>query len=208
MNVPVEPGRDEARDAAREKLSDPIYQAAEPSWFQQLIDWLGARLAELLTAAARFGPGGVTGVLVVLLVLLIAVVAIRLRTGKLARSWRVRQRPLGDPAVPASTHRDAAATAFAGGDLRDAIVARFRALARELEQRGVLDVQTGRTADELAGSAAAALPGCADGLRAAARIFDDVYYGGKPATTDGYGIVAEIDDAIRAGQSTVAGAPS
>lgn len=205
-NVPVEPGRDEARDAARDELSDPIYHAAEPSWYERLINWLSDRLNELFETAAELGPGGITGLLVVLGVLIIAVVAIRLRTGKLARSARAADAPLGDATVPASAHREDAAAALAAADLHGAVVARFRALARELEQRGVLDVQTGRTADELAAQAADALPDCADALRAAARIFDDVYYGGKPATTDAYGVVAETDDAVRTGRPALVGA--
>ncbi|MPY79864.1 MAG: DUF4129 domain-containing protein [Actinophytocola sp.] len=205
--VPVEPDRDEAREAAREELSDPIYREAEPSWFERLINWLDDRLTELFEAASRLGPGGITGLLVVLVVLLIVVVAIRLRTGKLARSPRGAHAPLGDATVPASAHREEAAAALAAADLHRAVVARFRALARELEQRGVLDVQTGRTADELAAQAAVALPECADALRAAARIFDDVYYGGKPATTDAYGVVAETDDAVSTGRPALAGAP-
>lgn len=206
--VPVEPDRDEAREAARDELSDPIYRAAEPSWFEQLISWLNDRLNELFEAASRLGPGGVAGLLVVLAVLLIVAVAIRLRTGKLAKSPHAGHAPLGDATVPASAHREDAAAALAAADLHGAVVARFRALARELEQRGVLDVQTGRTADELAARAADALPDCADALRAAARIFDDVYYGGKPATTDAYGVVAETDDAVRTGRPALAGAGS
>lgn len=206
--VPVEPDRDEAREAARDELSDPIYRAAEPSWFERLISWLNDRLNELFEAASQLGPGGVTGLLVALGVLLIVAVAIRLRTGKLATSPHAKHAPLGDATVPASAHREDAAAALAAADLHGAVVARFRALARELEQRGVLDVQTGRTADELAAQAADALPDCADALRAAARIFDDVYYGGKPATTDAYGVVAETDDAVRTGRPALAGAGS
>ncbi|GAA5112400.1 DUF4129 domain-containing protein [Haloechinothrix salitolerans] len=208
VDVPVEPGRDEAREAARDELSNPLYREAEPSWFERLITWLGDRLDELFGAVAEAGPGGVVGLLIVLGVLLIVVVVIRLRTGKLARSPRAAEAPLGDVTVPASAHREDAAAALAAADLRGAVVARFRALARELEQRGVLDVQTGRTADELAAQAADALPACADALRAAARIFDDVYYGGKPATTDGYGVVAETDDAVRTGRPALAGTAS
>ena len=34
--IPVDVGRDEARDAAARELSDPAYQNAEPSWLMNV----------------------------------------------------------------------------------------------------------------------------------------------------------------------------
>ena len=59
---------------------------------------------------------------------------------------------------------------------------RFRAIVRELEERAVLAEQPGRTAGEAAAAAAGRLPALAAELAAAARLFDDVRYGGRVAT--------------------------
>ena len=58
-----------------------------------------------------------------------------------------------------------------------AICERVRAIAAELDERGVLRPLTGRTADEFAAEAGQALPPYAADLRGAALLFDEVRYG-------------------------------
>ncbi|WP_449066361.1 DUF4129 domain-containing protein, partial [Planomonospora algeriensis] len=58
----------------------------------------------------------------------------------------------------------------------------LRAVARDLEERAVVEELPGRTADELAAEAGRALPGFAGELAEAARLFDDVTYGDLPGT--------------------------
>jgi len=199
LDVPIEVGRDEARDAAGRELSDPVYRAAEPSLFDRISRWLLDRLNDLFTGISGVAPGGV-GAVVVLVVLLVAViVAIRLRTGPAARARRAAARPVFDADVrSAAEHRSAAERAAASGDHATAIRERLRAVVRELVERGVLDEQRGRTVDEFAAQAGQALPSCAGGLRAAAVVFDEVVYGGRPATTAGYHTVSTVDDQVRA----------
>lgn len=205
-DVPVEIGRDEARDAARRELSDPIYQAAEPSWLRRAVDWIGARIEELFTATADLAPGGVAGLVVLLVLLLGIAVIVRLRAGKLARSSRAKRPVLGAPSLSAAEHRDAAESALAAGEIDRAIIERFRAIVAELEQRGVLDQQSGRTADEAAVQAGRSLPGCAEGLREASRIFDDVYYGDRRASRAGYQVLAEVDASVGSERQAHSGA--
>jgi hypothetical protein len=69
----------------------------------------------------------------------------------------------------------------------------MRALVRALEERALLDVRPGRTADEAAAEAGRALPAHTDRLRTAARDFDDVTYGGRSATEQSYHRIAELD---------------
>jgi hypothetical protein len=95
-----------------------------------------------------------------------------------------------DGARSAAWHRAAADAAVAAGHLRTAVLERFRAVVRELEERAVLAEQPGRTAGEAAQAAASRLPALGERLTAAARIFDDVRYGDRPATP-------EMDDALR-----------
>ncbi|HCA84735.1 MAG TPA: hypothetical protein DEQ61_04090, partial [Streptomyces sp.] len=70
---------------------------------------------------------------------------------------------------------------------------RMRALVRSLEERALLDPRPGRTADEAAAEAGRPLPAHADRLRAAARDFDDVVYGGRHATAETYARLRELD---------------
>ena len=108
----------------------------------------------------------------------------------------------------AAWHRAAADAAAAAGDVRTAVLERFRAVVRELEERAVLAEQPGRTADEAARDAAARLPGLGERLTAAARIFDDVRYGDRPATAAMDEALRELDAALRGGAPRPAGSRS
>jgi hypothetical protein len=194
--VPVDIDPDAAREAAARELADPVYQQAEPSIVEQMFAWLGARLVDLLTVATSSASGGLL-VLVILGVVVFAVV--RWRVGRLTRS-----RPTSRAVFPAGRRRDAgeyreaAEQARAQGDLAGAVRERFRAIVRELEDRGILDERSGRTVDEIAVRAAEALPAQAGELAASAGLFDDVVYGGHPATEAGYHRLAALDTELQA----------
>jgi Domain of unknown function (DUF4129) len=74
----------------------------------------------------------------------------------------------------------------------------MRAVAVLIEERGVLASQPGRTADELARQAAEAMPELAADLGKAARLFDDVMYGGRAGTVAGYEMISRLDAAAQA----------
>src|SRR5690606_29641441 len=88
---------------------------------------------------------------------------------------------------PAAEHRAAAEQAAARRDYDRALRERFRAVLRGMEQRGLLETRRSRTADETAADASTVLaPEAAAQLDPAARSFDEVVYGGRPATEDEY----------------------
>lgn len=93
----------------------------------------------------------------------------------------------------AAEHRSAAEAHAAQGHWNQAVQERMRAIVRSLEERALLDVRPGRTADEAAAEAGRTLPGHADGLHAAARHFDDVTYGGRTADPQTYRRIARLD---------------
>jgi hypothetical protein len=198
--VPVEVDPDDARDAAIRELSDPAYSSAHPTIFKKIVDWL----IDLFNGIGSVGPGGLVGVVVLAMVVVLVVVIVRLRTGRIGHAARRRTRLFDGAVRTAENHRRAAAAAADRGDLTEAVRERFRAIVRELEQRGVLDQVSGRTVDEIAAVAGAALPGSAAALSGAARVFDDVIYGGRPATTAGYQALARVDDEIRQARPTLA----
>lgn len=196
-DVPVDVGRDEARAAAERELSDPAYAAAQPSFVERIIEWVLARLDELFSGFGALGTGRTVGLVILALVALTAVVIIRLRAGRIARSGRVWSAVFAETTLSAREHRRLAEEAAARGALDVAIRERFRAIVRELEERGVLDAASGRTVDEIAAQAGQVLPTHAAALRHAAGIFDDVVYGDRPATVDGYGSLVALDDEVQ-----------
>ena len=82
----------------------------------------------------------------------------------------------------------------------------MRAIVRELETRGVLEPRPGRTADEVAREAGAAVPAVAADLRTAATVFDEVWYGGRPATAQADALLRQADQRVQRAQLAVVGA--
>lgn len=188
--------RDAARDAARRELSKRIYQPPERSWVVRAIEWLTERLSRALDRASSIAPGGLPG-LVLLVVLVIAlVVLLRWRLGPLRRSGLLDD-VRGMRTRTADDYRDEAAAFAAQQNWREALRARFRAVIRELEQRGVLDQRAGRTAGEIAVEAAVAMPAVGVPIRRAADVFNEVWYGDRPATEAAYQSMVDVDETIR-----------
>lgn len=204
--VPIDVDRDEAREAANQELSDPAYQAAEPSLFERVLAWLGRVFTDFFDASAAVGLGGVVGLVVLALIVVAVVVIVRLRTGGITRGRRSAPAMFDGRPRSADEHRRAAEHALSQGDLATAVRERFRAIVRELERRGVLDAVSGRTVDETAAQAGSRLPGCAAELRDSATIFDDVHYGGRDATLDGYHRIAATDTLVRTERPVLLGA--
>ncbi|MEZ0165554.1 DUF4129 domain-containing protein [Kineococcus sp. LSe6-4] len=179
--VPVQPDRSTARGWLAAELAGPEYRQARGSWLSRAWSWLQDRLEGVSVPGLGTGWTSVV-VVVVLLAALVAVVL--LVGGPLRRS--ARQSPAGpvfDTAPePSSAHFARADAAAAAGEHDLAVTERFRGLVRALEERALLEARPGRTAAEIAAEAGAWLPGGADALHRAARTFEDVRYGGRPAT--------------------------
>ncbi len=189
--------REEAREAARRELSKTPYREAEPPWTYRALQYVLDKLDQAFDGASASLPAGTPGriLLGLLLVGLIAVVVARLRPST-ARG-RSSEPFLGGEVLSAAAHRDRADTAAAQGRWADAVRERLRAVARELETRGVLDPRAGRTADELAREAGDAVPALAGPLARGTRVFDDIWYGGRVADAAAYALLVEVDDAVR-----------
>jgi hypothetical protein len=109
--------------------------------------------------------------------------------------------------LTAAQHRATAESFAVEGNWAAAIRHRLRAVARELEETGVLTQVPGRTANELANDAGEALPHLAGELGQAATAFNDVTYGERPGTQAAYQMIADLDDHLRSrstASSTVA----
>jgi hypothetical protein len=197
-SIPVEPGRAEAAQLAREELAKQVYRDAGPGLVERLVRWLLDQAGGLLDDVAGVSPGGYAGLVVVLLLVVVAVVAVRLRVGPLGRQVARGEALFTGRARSGADHRAAADAHAAAGEWADAVRERLRAVVRSLEERAVLDERPGRTADEAAADAGLALPSCAVGLRGAARLFDEIWYGGRPAGPESDATLRALDERVRA----------
>lgn len=190
---PVTVPRDPAREAARDELSKRVYHENDPGWYQRALDAFWDWVATLFDAASTATPGGVLGLLVVAAAVIAVLGALWWRLGT------PRRRPASAPALfddrprSAAEHRAAAGAHAAQSHWNQAVQERMRAIVRALEERALLDIRPGRTADEAAAEAGRALPAHTGRLRTAARAFDDVTYGGRAATEASYRQIAELD---------------
>ena len=204
-SVPVDLGRDEAAQLAREELAKQVYRDAGPGLVERLVRWLLEQAGRLLDGAAGVSPGGYSGLVVVLLLVAAAVVAVRLKVGPLGRRAAREEALFIGRTRTAAQHRAAADAHAAAGAWAEAVRERLRAVVRSLEERAVLDERAGRTADEAAAEAGRALPSCAAGLRAAAVLFDEIWYGGRPAGPESYAALRDLDAQVQAARPDLVG---
>ncbi|MEU6759083.1 DUF4129 domain-containing protein [Streptomyces sp. NPDC046685] len=190
---PVTTPREPAREAAERELSKPIYHENDPSLINRALraffDWLD----DAFGAASGATPGGTVGLVVIVLLVVLAVAALWWRLGAPRRTALTTAALFDQGIRSAADHRAAADAHAAAGRWTEAVQERMRAVVRSLEERTLLDPRPGRTADEAAAEAAVSLPDHAADLRAAARAFDDVTYGGRPADATTYARLRTLD---------------
>jgi hypothetical protein len=194
-NHPI--GRRAAQRLARTELSKAIYHPHEPLT-QRIADLLIRWLNELFNTGNSV-PGGWWALVALAALAVIVIAVIMTRIGPVARRHRRAEGQVpGFRVVTARDHRLRAASLASAGEYSAAILECVRAIARQLEERGILAPRAGLTADEIADEAGQALPSDAGALRDAARLFDDVCYGQRLGTQDGYQRLRELDARIEA----------
>ena len=200
-------GREEAQQAAERELSKGIYAENEPGPVERAVEAVLDWLVRLLDRAASVTPGGVSGLLLLVLLVVGLTVLVIWRTGPVRRSARSAERviELSGP-LDAAEHRRLADQHAMAGRFAEAIRERMRAIVGELEARGVIEPRPGRTADEVAREAGAAVPAVAPDLQMAATMFDEVWFGGRPATAEADALLRQADRRVRQAQLAVAGA--
>ena len=203
LDIPVQIGRDEARQRAVDELAKAKY-GGTPDWLSDAAsraERLAQRFVEMVLELTRVRQASGTGVnwgfVLAVVVLIVAIGLVVWRVG-LPR-WQ-RRHGTGslelDPTVPASDYRHLAAGHAERGDWAAAVRDRFRALVRELEIQTILDVRPARTAWEAAYSASRVLPDCREALRDGAETFNAVVYGDRPADAAAYERMVQLDDRV------------
>lgn len=176
VEVPATPDADSARRAAAEELSKPVYRHQTTGLWERIWQWLTEHL-DLRSAVPGAPPW--------LSVLLVAALAITLLAALVVLVTRITwaRRVARTDASLFEDDRDAAALTRAAddaagqGDWARAVVERFRAVVRSLDERGVIEDYPGMTAHEAARLASGHLAALAGQMDEAARLFDAVRYG-------------------------------
>lgn len=204
FDVPVDPDRPEARRLLAEELAKQEYQAAKPTWWDQLLgqftDWINS-----LEFGGSEGPPAF-GMLVLLIVIAVLLLIAFLIFGlpRLNRRSTVTGSLFGDDdARTAAQIRAAGEAAAARGDYTLAIAEMYRSIARGLAERTVLTTSPGTTAHDFARRAGSAFPTHATELARSAIAFDDVRYLGGEGTRDQYEMVEKLERQLRAAKPTV-----
>ncbi len=205
---PVTIGRDPAREAARRELSKGMYHENDPSLLQRALNAFWDWLDRALGTAASATPGGTVGLVVVVLFAAAVLAALWWRLGTPRRRPTSAAVLFDERPRSAAEHRAASEAHAAQGHWNQAVQERMRALVRSLEERALLDVRPGRTADEAAAEAGRVLPAHTDRLRAAAHAFDDVTYGGRTAGEPSYHRLAELDRDLEHTRPALANSPA
>ncbi|OBH84976.1 hypothetical protein A5681_18770 [Mycobacterium scrofulaceum] len=197
--------RDAAHEAAQAELNKPIYSKGSAG--HQMAEWLNELIYRLLQKTASFPGGWLTATVLFIMLAIALAVAIHVarRTMRTNRGGDYQLFEAGQ--LTAAQHRTTAEDYAAQGEWAAAIRHRLRAVARQLEETGVLNPAPGRTANELAVDAGAALPHLAGELTQAATAFNDVTYGERPGTQSAYQMIADLDDHLRSRSAAVPAGP-
>jgi hypothetical protein len=195
------PDGDEARRWAEDELANPRYADAKPTWFDLLARDIARFIADLFNPdnSAGIGPSAFVIVTVVIVAALITALVV---WGRPRRSRAVRRGTgdlLGasDDRTAAQLRADAERSAR-DGDWDAAVVLRYRAIARSLLERDLIDPAPGATAQSIARSASGVFADESEAMRRAAVAFDDVRYLRHPATEQDYRELGATDDRLRA----------
>ncbi|MFC5801660.1 DUF4129 domain-containing protein [Streptomyces formicae] len=195
-DAPVDIPRVPAREAAERELSKPMYHESDPNLLERALDRFWEWVDGIFSAASDATPGGLLGLLVIVVVVIALAAALWWRLGTPRRTPTGGDALFDDSPRTAAEHRTAAEAHAAAGRFAQAVQERMRAIVRSLEERALLDPRPGRTADEAAAEAGGPMPDQADALRAAARSFDDVTYGGRTADQETYLRLKDLDNRL------------
>ena len=196
LDVPVDPDADTARRWAEQELTNPIYHE-RPNLLMRALEWVVDQLAQMQGRLSGLDARA-AGTVIVVVLAVAALIALAV-AGPVRRARRARRRSVdvfGDDRRTAAQLRAAAEGFASEGRWAEAVLDRFRAVLRDLEERTILDERPGRTAHEAADEAGVRLPERAPDLARAGRLFDDVCYGHSPAGEHDARWLAELDRAV------------
>jgi hypothetical protein len=200
----LSPTPPQAREWLRQELQGPEYQSP---WLDSVLRWVTDLLSRLLDGARNLAG------LSPLITALIALAVIALLVWVLPR---VRREPvasvstgavLEDLRITSRHYRDLASQALREGRFDDAVLDGFRAIAKDMSDRRVLDDAPGRTAHEVSLALAPPFPGYAERLAGAADLFDSVRYGHRRANQGQATRIHQLDAELATTRPSLAASP-
>lgn len=200
-------GLDPTPAEARRWLADELQGSGyQQSWPGSVLRWVSDRLASLFDALGGAANSGVSLVITVLLAF--AVIALLVWVlPKVRRESAVSsatQAVLDDLTITPGAYRARVRQALADGRYDDAVLDGFRAIAKDMSDRTLLDDAPGRTAHEVSLTVGRAFPDHAGRLTQAADAFDAVRYGLRRATVDQANQIWQLDTELIQSRPTLA----
>ncbi|MBN2176659.1 MAG: DUF4129 domain-containing protein [Demequinaceae bacterium] len=194
--IPVEPDAETAREWAIEELSKSRYQEHGPSWLERLWNWVTEQLGHLFSL--DLGGSMVVALVIIAVLVGLLILAVRLTVGPVRRAYRARRTHsvFEDDTRSSSEMREAANAAAQRGDFSLAVLERYRAIIRSLEERDLISDRPGVTADEAARETGTRFPDVLDKMTSAAELFDGVRYGHDVATREDDGSLRRLDSTL------------
>lgn len=177
---PLTSSAQQADELLRRELAKPEYQQHK-GLVQTVVDWLGQQLDRALHNAGGAVPLVAWLLVLLAVILLIVFAATSLRRGRGRAPSTITDAVLGEREMSSADLRRRAAEAERTGDLQQATLDYFRALAVRGVERALVDPAPGLTAHEIARILGARFPASCDTVFAAASTFDAMLYGDRPA---------------------------
>jgi hypothetical protein len=196
----IDVDRNTAHEAAQRELDKPIYPKNSIS--QRIQEWIHELVYRIIEQGSSVPGGWLTITALVMLLVAAVVVAVRIVRRTIRTHADGGYELFDDGQLTAAQHRAIAERCASEADWPAAIRHRLRAVARSLEENGVLDPAPGRTANELAADAGRRLPALAADMSRSAAAFNDVTYGEQPGTQSAYQLIVGLDDNIERRSAT------
>lgn len=186
------------RDRADELLSRPPFAQDEgflAALWRTLREWAATALDRILGPLASSATAG--WIVVALGVAVVLVVAWRASRGLTLDQATPAVRPAGVRGRSAAEWHELAGEHQRRGQHDEAVRARYHALVTGLAERGVVEEVPGRTVGELDRELRVVAPDLAPAVVRAGALFEQVYYGARPAraeqSTQLASLVAEVE---------------
>lgn len=203
--VPPTPSSDEAREVAERELAKAKY-STDPGFIDQFKDKVIDRIFDALSNLTGTGNSTLLIIIVTIIAVLIVAFALsRVRRRGIQSSVEPRANaPMFDDERSSAELFASADDAERWGNLNLALVERFRGIIRLLDEKALLTVVPGLTANEAARAGASAISS-PDALHATAHVFDSIYYGDGHATHEDCALATFVAGQAREAQAQTSG---